>query len=200
MKECWSEGDLRAYHDGELLPVDLQRVAAHLAVCPKCEALADEVAGRASRVAKLMSSLPEPRQVMWTPRRVTRPARVWPRWTAAAAALAAGLAMAFWPTPRPVEQVERVAAPAPVKMASFPPNVPSAAAPVNAVPVQSARVARSRPAPKRRAQDVFLALDDEPIETGMVIRVALGEAEIPAEVVFGKDGRPRAIRLVSSQQ
>jgi hypothetical protein len=45
---------------------------------------------------------------------------------------------------------------------------------------------------------LFLALDDEPIETGIVVRVALGEAEIPADVIFGTDGRAHAIRLVSN--
>ena len=49
MKECWAEGNLRAYHDGELLSAEMERVAAHLAECPHCEALADEVAGRAAR-------------------------------------------------------------------------------------------------------------------------------------------------------
>ena len=43
-----------------------------------------------------------------------------------------------------------------------------------------------------------MALDDEPIDTGVVMRVALGPAEVPADVVFSPDGRPRAIRLVNT--
>src|SRR5689334_1202235 len=100
MKACWPEGSLRAYHDGELLPVDMQRIAAHLAVCPQCEALADEVAGRANRVAKLMSALPPTEDVIWMPRRIPAPVpvrrSVWPVWAGAGLALAAGIAIAVW--------------------------------------------------------------------------------------------------------
>ena len=94
MRECWPEGSLRAYHDGELLPAEMERVSAHLAECPNCEALADEVAGRAARVAALLGALPEPEQVIWMPRGVGAPARVAARrpWIAAAIALAHGYA------------------------------------------------------------------------------------------------------------
>src|ERR1044072_9466207 len=106
MKECWAEGDLRAYYDRELLPAQMERVAAHLMECPNCEALADEIAGRAARVSKLMSALPDPAQLIWMPRQAPAPRRVWPRWAAAAAvALAAGLALAVWFVPRPYEVV-----------------------------------------------------------------------------------------------
>src|SRR5262245_124626 len=113
MKACWPEGSLRAYHDGELLPADMEKIAAHLAECPQCEALADEVAGRANRVAALMSALPPAEQVIWMPRRVSAPVRrrlsAWPVWAGAAAALAAGMAIATWMAPRPEEH--RAAAP-----------------------------------------------------------------------------------------
>src|SRR5216683_4260232 len=103
MRECWPEGSLRAYHDGELLPAEMERVSAHLAECPDCEALADEVAGRAARVAALLGALPEPEQVIWMPRGVGAPARVAARrpWIAAAIALAAGLALVMWLAPKP---------------------------------------------------------------------------------------------------
>src|SRR5437016_12812647 len=102
MRECWPEGSLRAYHDGELQPADMERVSAHLAECPNCEALADEVAGRAARVAALLGALPEPEQVIWMPRGAGVPARVpgRSRWAAAGFALAAGLALAMWLAPR----------------------------------------------------------------------------------------------------
>jgi hypothetical protein len=45
------------------------------------------------------------------------------------------------------------------------------------------------------APDYYLALDDEPIETGVVMRVALGPAEVPADVIFDQEGRARAIRF-----
>src|SRR6185436_10960277 len=101
MKDCWSEGNLRAYHDGELPPEAREHVAAHLPVCAPCQALSDEVAGRAARVSSLMAALPEPNQVMWMPRRPVAPRRVagWPVWAGAAAALAAGIAMAMWAAP-----------------------------------------------------------------------------------------------------
>jgi hypothetical protein len=46
----------------------------------------------------------------------------------------------------------------------------------------------------------FLALDDEPFEVGVVRRVALGPEEVPADVVFGPDGRARAIRLLNDSE
>jgi hypothetical protein len=79
--------------------------------------------------------------------------------------------------------------------------LPEVAVPVREASVQlpSALPAR-KPGAQRKKQlrQVFLALDDEPIETGVVIRVALGDAGIPADVVFGADGRARAIRLVDT--
>jgi hypothetical protein len=45
--------------------------------------------------------------------------------------------------------------------------------------------------------DGFLRLDNEWFETGVVLRVALGPNEVPADVMFGSDGRAHAIRLVS---
>ncbi len=44
----------------------------------------------------------------------------------------------------------------------------------------------------------FIPLDNEPIDTGLVLRVALGPDRIPADLIVGPDGRPRAYRLVSN--
>jgi anti-sigma factor RsiW len=200
MTKCWSEGSLRAYHDGELPPADMQELSAHLAECADCEALADEIAGRALRVADLMSALPEPEQVIWMPRRPVEAPRIstTKRWAAAAVALAASLALVIWLAPR------RAAQPAaPVATVDAVPAASVELAPEPVVqPLQPARpaVARIPRRPVRRAQpeQLFFSLDDEPIETGIVVRVALGPAEIPADVVFSADGRARAIRLVSN--
>jgi anti-sigma factor RsiW len=184
MKQCWSEGELRAYLDRELPPEDLQLVAAHLAECPACEALRVQLAGRAARVSALMGALAEPQPVVWTPP-MPRPARTWQRWAMAATALAAGLVVAVVVLPtrteRPPEAVRTSAVqPLPVEQALTQPEPPRQLAP-----------GRRRPRPQ-----VFLALDDEPIETGVVMRVALGDGEVPADVIFGPEGRARAIRLV----
>ena len=37
MNQCWPEGALRAYLDGELPPQDMQAVAAHLGKCAACD-------------------------------------------------------------------------------------------------------------------------------------------------------------------
>jgi anti-sigma factor RsiW len=42
----------------------------------------------------------------------------------------------------------------------------------------------------------FVALDDEPIDTGVVVRVAVGPNQVQADVIIGPDGRARAFRLV----
>jgi anti-sigma factor RsiW len=44
----------------------------------------------------------------------------------------------------------------------------------------------------------FVALDSEPIDTGLVVRVALGPDQVQADVIVAPDGRPRAYRLVES--
>jgi len=43
----------------------------------------------------------------------------------------------------------------------------------------------------------FVALDNEPIDTGMVVRVAVGPDQVQADVIIGPDGRARAFRLVN---
>ena len=206
MKDCWQEGDLRAYLDGELSPSDMQRVAAHLVECPECEARYDEVAGRAGLVSGLMESLAdmEPAKPVLPP----QPLAPWRKWAAAGAAIAAGIAMvAMLPKARGpvVPPVVATAPPIEAPLADIPPVAEAGIAP------SPARLATTEPrrgaptraglAPRRRQlpRDVFLALDDEPMETGVVVRMTLGEEQIPADVVFGKDGRARAIRLIGTQ-
>jgi hypothetical protein len=54
--------------------------------------------------------------------------------------------------------------------------------------------------PPRTAQVArpFIALDNEPIETGIVVRVAFGPDQVQADVIIAPDGRPRAYRLVEN--
>jgi len=57
-----------------------------------------------------------------------------------------------------------------------------------------------KPAPPKTAEAAqpFIALDNEPIETGMVVRVAFGPDQVLADVIIAPDGRPRAYRLVDN--
>ena len=88
MRQCWSEGALRAYLDRELPPEDMERAAAHLGECPQCEARRAELAGRAARVSGFMNVLPEPGPATSLPLIARQPRTAW-QWTAAAMALAA---------------------------------------------------------------------------------------------------------------
>jgi len=193
MKQCRPEGELRAYLDRELPPEEAGRVAAHLAECGKCAAAVEEMAARAQWVSSLLDELspvgvghvrPLPRENA-TARR---------RWIPAAAALAACLAMAFVLLPKRAKPPERPAPAAPAPIAAI--AVPAPAVQRVAQAPRPARP-RKRVLPRKPEIEYFLALDDEPFEVGVVRRVALGPAEIPADVVFSPDGRARAIRLVN---
>jgi anti-sigma factor RsiW len=187
MKQCWSEGELRSYLDGELPPEEIGRVAAHLAECGACMMIVEGLAARAERVSALLGDLSGAGLPACLP--VARSRR---RWIPAAAALAACLALAFVLLPK----------------RATPPVIPSAVepsppAPIAAVSVPAVAHASWTARPRKRAQprkpeiEYFLALDDDPFEMGVVRRVALGPAEVPADVVFSPDGRARAIRLVN---
>ena len=197
MRQCWSEGALRAYLDRELPPEEMERVAAHLGECPQCETRRAESAGRAARVSGFMNVLPGPAPVSSLPLITRHPRTAW-QW--AAAALAAAALMAFVLAPKrvvPVSSGVPVQSGADALVRARPPD--RAPAPANAVsPSQStaARHSKHQPARTRATADYYLALDDEPIETGVVMRVALGPAELPADVIFDQDGRARAVRLI----
>jgi hypothetical protein len=119
-------------------------------------------------------------------------------WKAGAVlALAAALTVAFVVH---VGQSSRPARQAPVatpKIVVVPPVAPPTAPAVN-VARERQRSMRPRPraAHPQVRTDYFLALDDEPIDTGIVMRVALGPDELKADVIFDPAGRPRAIRPV----
>jgi anti-sigma factor RsiW len=196
MRQCWSEGALRAFLDRELPPEDMARAAAHLGECSRCEAHRAELAGRAARVSEFMNVLPEPAPVTSLPLMTRQPRIAWP-W--AVAALAA-VVMAFVLAPKrmaPVSSGAPVQSGADALVRARPPGRAPAPASTR-LPVQVAAPRHSKPQPARpRANaDYYLALDDDPIETGVVMRVALGPAEVPADVIFDQDGRARAVRLI----
>lgn len=190
--QCWDEGALRAYFDRELPPEDLPRIAAHLGECAECHARYNELAARAARMSSFMNALVPAAHVASAPAQRRRP---WVRPVAGAAlALAAAAALVFVLMPK------RAVPPAPVAR----PHVQHSARPIQAESVAPERHVPEkavRAAPRRRAKsaepDYFLALDDDPIDMGVVMRVALdNNADIQADVIFDADGRPRAIRPV----
>jgi hypothetical protein len=197
MTQCWPEGALRAYLDGELPGEDMQQVAAHRGECRVCDGLCRKLAARAAHVSALMELLPEQGEAM--PRLVRVPRRR-ASWIGVAAALAAGLAVAAYllPDRRPRETLVR---PAPT---SAPPAVSAAAAaiapalaetPEPPAPRRPRRVRPTAPEP-----NYFVALDNEPFESGVIMRVDVKPGNVQADIVFGPDGRARAFRLVNASQ
>jgi len=201
MTECWSEGALRAYLDRELPTEDMQGVAAHLRECKACDGLCTELAARAAHVSALLDLLPEwsaamPRPAIVASRRLPRP-----HWIGIAAALAAGLAVAaYLMADRTPTEAIVVPPPAPVHVVAAPPVATAAVevipAPVEApVPRRARRVRRPVPEPA-----YFVALDDEPFESGVIMRVDVKPGNAQADIVFGPDGRAHAFRLVNAAQ
>ena len=185
MTGCLQEGDWRAYLDGEL--PDMAGAGEHLTECAACREVYDEIAGRASRVASLMMDL-DAAHVPVVRKAVRRPLRAW---VTAGMALAAALAAAFVLAPQRVQTVE---APTIAQRAPEPAAAPPA--PPVEVAASVPRAPRARVRPRRAARpQYYLALDDQPIETGTVMRVAF-ESGIQADVIVDSDGRPRAIRAV----
>ena len=203
MTQCWSEGELRAYLDRELPSEDMQRVAAHLGNCTVCDSLCTELADRAAHVSALMELLPEwtaaaPRATAPAKRRVRRPG-----WVGIAVAVAACLALAAYLKPNRHAEEQAVVQPVLAPVAVAPP-VAVATAAVSPVPVEQV----GRPAPRRvrrvRATApepaYFVALDDEPFESGVIMRVDVKPGNVQADIVFGPDGRAHAFRLVNASQ
>jgi anti-sigma factor RsiW len=196
MNQCWPEGALRAYLDGELPPQDMQSVAAHLGECATCERLHTELSVRSGYVSGLMGTLAETAGARDRGPGVgarVRSGGSW-KWTAAAVALAAGLAIATWIVPKreaPRTSVAQVPVVQPVA-----PSLPTVAPTVEEPHTKLATAKPRRAAPRT---EPFLALDDGPIESGIVMRVTVPGSS-PADILFSPDGRARAIRLVSGNQ
>lgn len=202
MTNCWSEGALRTYLDRELPPADMKAVAAHLGECSACDALCTELAGRAARVFALLEALPAPEPVIMRPPAARARSR-W-LWPGAAVALAAGLAIASivvprWNHPAPVAHNPAPVLPPPAETVEASP-VPQIQA-VAATPAARKVLARIRPkAATTPDMDYFVALDDQPIESGVIMRMAIQPGNAQADIVFDPAGRARAIRLVGTKQ
>jgi anti-sigma factor RsiW len=196
MTQCWPEGALRAFLDGELPTADMQQVAAHLGECRVCDGLCRELAARAAHVSALMELLPERGEAM--PRPVGVPRRR-ANWIGVAVALAAGLAVAAYLLPaRHPRQILVRAAPTPAP----PPAVAAAA-------IAPAPARTPEPPPPRRPRRVhptvpepayFVALDDQPFESGVIMRLDVKPGNVQADIVLGPDGRAHAFRLVNATQ
>lgn len=210
MTQCWQEGALRAYLDGELPPEDVERVAAHLGNCTVCDSLFTELSGRAAHVSALLELLPDADFVV--PHAPSLPHRG-ANWVSIAVALAAGLALAAYLLPARQPRAMLV----PPGPASVPAPTATAAAALTLAknpaltgamnramtPVPVERFAPRRP--RRVSQNApdpnyFVALDDEPFESGVIMRVDVTPGNVQADIVFGPDGRARAFRLVNATQ
>jgi anti-sigma factor RsiW len=212
MNQCWPEGALRAYLDDELPAAQMRTVAAHLEACPACERLRTELSARAASVAGWMDTLVEPGvtglPVAPRPAVAPRPILVrartagsW-RWTGAAVALAAGLAVASFFAPKPDAPRAQIARETPPPEVPLPVVTPREAQVVPETveqPRVQTRLAAAKPRRPALRTEHFLALDDEPIESGIIMRVTL-PGSTPADIVFSPDGRARAIRLVNGTQ
>ena len=78
------------------------------------------------------------------------------------------------------------------------PAVPTPRRSIARIAARPRRIRRPRVQPATPANH-FLALDDEPIETGVIMRVGVEPGNFQADIVFGPDGRAHAIRLVNAR-
>lgn len=190
MNRCWPEGEWRAYLDRELPPRELAAGAEHLKECRRCTALSEVLEKRAERVGAWLGELetgnveavPEPAAVP-----VRRPAvLIWRPVLAAAAVLACAAVLFMALRQPPYGQVVRVPFPA-----------PHAAVPVLPPVVRQPQPEADRSKPRGRVvtpAQYYIALDDEPIESGVVARVTLPDSGMLADVIYDDEGRPRAVR------
>jgi anti-sigma factor RsiW len=212
MKECWpdecrSDGTLRAFLDRELPAEDFERVSAHLRACDGCRGRSEELEARAGRVLGMVGALAEPVAAVAMPCPRTGRPQDRPRtgkWVAAAVAVAAGWAALALLTPPPVHAPAQTTVQAPTAIAApqadFQMPLQPAVRPVplsvhgpGRTPSRSLRPA----APPRATLAGFVALDDDPIDAGVVMRVVLAQGQMQADVLYSPDGRPRAFRLVN---
>ena len=202
MTQCWPEGALRAYLDRELPTADMQTVAAHLGECTVCDGLCTELAARAGHVSALMELLPEWGPAVHQPviAASRRPQRA--NWIGIAVALAACLALAAYllPNRQPPPEASVFRAPTPASARAPQPVASVVAAMPPAVAERSAprRLHRVRKGVPEAAY--FVALDDEPFDSGVIMRVDVKPGNVQADIVFGPDGRAHAFRLVNATQ
>ena len=198
MTQCWPESALRAYLDGELPTEDMHQVAAHLGECALCDGLCAELAARAAHVSALMELLTEGSVAIPRPAGAPRALHRRANWIGIAVALAAGLAMAAYLLPDRHPRQEAHVRPAPVTPTQ---NVAAAAAVMTPAPPQPPAPRRPRRVhPTTPETAYFVALDDEPFESGVIMRVDVKPGNVHADIVFGPDGRAHAFRLVNATQ
>jgi hypothetical protein len=187
MSRCWLEGELRAHLDCELPARDMGAIERHLKECAACAALAGELNRRAARVGALMEALEEIPEA----RVVAAAAPEAPRWRRHAivvgllAAACGAMALVLPKRQAPVVPPRRPV----VELAQPKPTVPlrprlGATAPLRAV---ARRRQPSQP-------QYYIALDDEPLDSGVVVRVTLPDTGLLADVIYDEQGRPRAVR------
>lgn len=193
MNRCRLEGEWRAWLDHELPAQESEAAAQHLQNCQRCAALCGELSGRAARVGALLGALDH------IPEGVTVRPPAAPAWgrrgVAAALVLAAALASLLLMLPRRIQRREPAPEPRPLAVALAPPATVSA--PPARRPVRSPRragLAHKLSSAPRAPVQYYLALDDEPIESGVVVRVALANSGLLADVIYDEQGRPRAVR------
>jgi anti-sigma factor RsiW len=186
MKQCWGEGELRAHLDRELPAEQALAVEQHLTECAACAAAYQALASRAAHVSSWMEDLSAdiPAPAPAPNRSSVRPAA----WVALAASLLLTALLSRQPARPPVQAVvQPLPAPIPVET----PVVATVAAP--SPRFRHAPVRPVRPSPVQ----YYMALDEEPIDTGLVMRVALASG-MQADVIVDGDGRARAIRPIQT--
>ena len=186
MNHCFSEGDWQAYLDREMPADDMARAETHLRLCGECAARHHAVAARAEQVTLLMADLASAGEIL---RRPSPRLQTW-RWAAPVVALAAILLVA-WLLPQPSARRPGVARTA---------TVPHMDAPAIGQVQRPLKHALRHAARHKETPDPlltgFVALDDEPIETAVIVRVILDDGLAQADVMVGPDGRAHAIRMV----
>lgn len=187
MNRCWQDGDLRAFADGELPEESLVEIAEHLEICASCRERNRAISERAARVYGLMSALAENTAPIPTPRPRARQ-----HWRLAALPLAAALVVGVVMLPK--RSVVRPVSP----IARAPAAAVRAVQPASVQPPTRIRHAKARP-PADRGEE-FLRLDDDPIETGSVVRIEAEDGDVQADLIVGPDGRARAIRMLANPQ
>jgi hypothetical protein len=205
MMRCWLEGDWRAFYDRELPPEEMAAGERHLQECDVCALLYQDISTRAERVSNWMREV----DVMEPLPRIepVRMARSWHLAVAMTAGLAAALLAGIWLWPRQTGQRIAVEPPIPRQIAIQTPPAPAPvpkpapmAAAVAHRPVRPARVNRMRSpaAPVVTRVDHFTPLDNEPLDSGVIVRLALDDSGRQADVLLDSFGRPRGVRLVNS--
>ena len=182
MSRCWSEGELRAHLDGELAGDEIEAVSQHLRECEACTALFEDLSGRAAQVSVWMAALEsipamEPIPLSGAGSRWQR------RATAVGLVLAAACVVLILVLPRKTVRQTPIKPPASTLLARA---IPAAVGPSSD---QLAKKSAAEP-----LAQYYMVLDDEPIESGVVVRVTLPGSGLLADVVYDEQGRPRAVR------